>query len=478
MATIFARTTGNDTTGDGSTGNPYLTANKAITVAVAGDTVKLGTGVGSGETSGSGFLNISKNMASTLTIESESGNPADVVITGASGVNNTMINGATAKVTFRNITFGVRATSNYAFRINQAATDVAFEGCVFATAGASASANGLYCVANSTWSITNLSFTSCTWPGTTGGVMGVNLQDSGAGSISNVTFTNCTINSSGQTAVYLEAVASGSITNCIVNGAKVGIDLVNVGTIPVTGCTVTAGTTAGASSYGLSANGATLVTVDGCKISTAAASVSLIGGLNGAGGAATTMVVKNTTVSHSTSLNAHAFLFGSGCVDCIAEYCTVNQTYDFGIVLKLDVRSTVRYCNLSGGMNGGTAGVYCKGSVDANVHHNRISAPAGAAIQVLWDDVTTTKSSGCDFTDNKIIALGTAAAINWGGASDDAGGGICDRNTYEVKGTGGFGTVYGQAVTTLAGVQAAWSTYDVTTNDRASRLGRRRIAVL
>lgn len=38
-STIYIAPTGNDTTGTGTTGAPYLTLTKAITAATAGDTV-------------------------------------------------------------------------------------------------------------------------------------------------------------------------------------------------------------------------------------------------------------------------------------------------------------------------------------------------------------------------------------------------------------------------------------------------------
>jgi len=43
-ATIYIATTGNDTTGDGSVGNPYLTLNKALTVASDGDEISCAAG--------------------------------------------------------------------------------------------------------------------------------------------------------------------------------------------------------------------------------------------------------------------------------------------------------------------------------------------------------------------------------------------------------------------------------------------------
>ncbi len=43
-AQIHVSTTGNNTTGNGTVGNPYLTISKAVSVAVAGDTIKIGPG--------------------------------------------------------------------------------------------------------------------------------------------------------------------------------------------------------------------------------------------------------------------------------------------------------------------------------------------------------------------------------------------------------------------------------------------------
>jgi hypothetical protein len=44
MATLYIATTGNDTTGDGSSGNPYLTISKGISVASASDTIEVAVG--------------------------------------------------------------------------------------------------------------------------------------------------------------------------------------------------------------------------------------------------------------------------------------------------------------------------------------------------------------------------------------------------------------------------------------------------
>ena len=47
-ATWYVRTTGNDGTGVGTIGNPYLTLNKALSVISAGDIIDVGSGTFSG----------------------------------------------------------------------------------------------------------------------------------------------------------------------------------------------------------------------------------------------------------------------------------------------------------------------------------------------------------------------------------------------------------------------------------------------
>jgi hypothetical protein len=44
MGTIYVRTTGNDTTGDGTVGNPYALPSKAASVAIANDVIDVGVG--------------------------------------------------------------------------------------------------------------------------------------------------------------------------------------------------------------------------------------------------------------------------------------------------------------------------------------------------------------------------------------------------------------------------------------------------
>lgn len=73
-ATYHVETTGNDSTGDGSSGAPWLTISKAITAATAGDTISVGSGTFAGFTS------------------SASGSVGNYISIVGSGTNATQIN--------------------------------------------------------------------------------------------------------------------------------------------------------------------------------------------------------------------------------------------------------------------------------------------------------------------------------------------------------------------------------------------------
>lgn len=127
--TRYVTTGGNDTTGDGSVGNPYATATKAATVAVAGDTINVAAGmyqervtVPTGGTAGNpitylgtsatnrGFLINSKNY---ITIQGFSVNNTNLMAT-----NN--FNSANASGIYVVNSHDINIISNYCYQCGQA----------------------------------------------------------------------------------------------------------------------------------------------------------------------------------------------------------------------------------------------------------------------------------------------------------------------------------------------------------------------
>ena len=110
MAIYYVSKSGNDTTGDGSQGNPWLTVQKAYsTVSTAGGhTINVGAGTYAENTSGTWLLQLDRSFVARVTIQAESGNPDDVVLTGASGSYNLYQAGAISNLAFRNLTIQLR----------------------------------------------------------------------------------------------------------------------------------------------------------------------------------------------------------------------------------------------------------------------------------------------------------------------------------------------------------------------------------
>jgi len=100
MSTWYINPSGNDSTGDGSSGNPWKTISKAHTSATSGDTVICQAGT---------YPWVAQNFTKNLTIEGETAPSGGVwtTIFDASAVNDAgwVPNGVTCDITLRNIDF-------------------------------------------------------------------------------------------------------------------------------------------------------------------------------------------------------------------------------------------------------------------------------------------------------------------------------------------------------------------------------------
>ena len=128
-ATKYVATTGNDTTGDGSIGNPWLTIQYAFSQISTGDIIKVGAGTYLETT----YNYLRLNRAITATIESQSGSN-DVYITPSSTSYLILTYTAAGTFTLNNLTFRPTgascsyliygAVNNYSLTFNNCVLDM------------------------------------------------------------------------------------------------------------------------------------------------------------------------------------------------------------------------------------------------------------------------------------------------------------------------------------------------------------------
>lgn len=441
LHTYYVRKTGNDTTGNGSSAAPWLTLSKAMTIAVAQDLVLVGDGTYAENTSASGAWQITKNLASYLTIQSESGIAANVIITGTSSSSNTITSGTNAFLRFNNLTFGLRATSFYAFRINSAISNFEFNGCIFDTNTNGASGVAGVAHLSATAVVSGFVCNNCTFTASPNGSFAgtLDIQPTSTGSFTG-TFTGCTF--------AAKLLMVGSSTSIVV--------------------TISGGSMAITSGNGLNVNGAN-ITLSTIAITHTAAATSVQLGVDGTSGNTTIGSITGCTIQRSTSLAGHALLIGAGCSGFVVNSVVVPQSYDYACVIKECAGAEVKNCTLTGGATVAANGaLYCKAATGVNAHDNALTTGANFGVRVLKGD-TGNKSGTITLQNNAITTIGSAVALDWGDSTNDSGGGVCDFNTYNIHTSGVIGNVRAASgITTLAGLIAAWSGYDVAGNDTHS----------
>lgn len=417
MATYYVRKDGNDTTGDGSTGAPWLSIQKAITTlsALGGDTLLIGDGTYQ-EDSGSGYLYITKNFTYAVTIRSESGNAAAVTIQGTSGTTyNVLYQNTLGGIVFEDVTFATRVKeiTSGAFRVTRS-LNLVFNRCVFSGLTDTSQRIGFYAAPSTGMTVSGVILNDCTF------IM-VGAQNAyaaactpGAGTLDGVTFNNCTA-----TAVQYGLYVQQGCANVNVNGGA----------------------------YSNTGAGAGLIYGTDNETPTAAISGTITG----------------ATISSPTS---HACLIGcraSGVVTVTG--CTVNGG-DYGIVVKENAGTVVTNNTISGGTYGG---LYFKAATGTTATGNRITNRVGGVCIKAGVGGTGNKVQNLTVTQNRARATGTGAIFGWGTDTDDAGGCVVDYNAYGPQGTGKFGGVRADAsVLSIVELRAAWADYGAGTNDAHS----------
>ena len=438
-ATYYVRTTGNDTTGDGSTGTPWATLSKALTtVAIGGgDTVLVGPGTYAESTSGLGYLFLDRAFTGEVVVRSETSTATDVVITGATSTAYDTRCQACANLTFSDVTFSPRVNTNTsAFKkLTGTTTALKFERVVFdvsATGG-----TGLFLRAVTGTTITAVTLTDCFLRQVGANVPGngVYLNQSGTGTIDGVSVDG------------LDGALLGGVAVNVLGASNVTLTRINVRTN---------------GSYGVQLNPVTTASLTASDIvTTGAQAVAVIVGTDGEAGAASTGVTIST--SRIESALSHGLLIGYGVTGALVDDVSVAG-YDVGIVARGSTDVVVRNSRVRHHHGGG---LYTKGATNASWTGNTCESAGGESIKMALNGATA--PSAATYTGNLIVVSGAAKAFDWP-TDFDSGASVVAGNYYAVP-QGQFGQVLAdQSVGTMNELKSAWAPYGDGTNDRSSML--------
>lgn len=442
MTNYYVRKDGNDTTGDGSTGNPWLTLSKALaTVSIAGGhTIYIGAGTYAENMSYTNSVYCSRAFAAPVTLRSESGNRADVIVTGAGATYTMFYEDGAANVYWADVTIqGAGTPGQGTVRFQGACSAAGFTNCAIYTHNA---VGGIY-AANAKAVVVTL--TDCLIERRSDlsvDTRAIYARPTGGGTVT-LTLTNCTMSGNNYVGVYCLAGDGSSAVHVTIDG----------GTYTATGVFATG-------AYAIQVQGGT------CAISNIMASRDdtpcVVLGSDGASALVTTGTISNCTISSGTS---HSLLIGYNAAITVSG-CTITGG-DYGVVVKMNDGTTLTDCTISGGA---IAAVFFKGSLNAEMVDSRISNAAGVLVLVGVGD-SAQKCQNITLTGCMLIGYGSSSIFNWSNSAGDAGGGVCNHNRYHRLGSGFFGSVYGTAnLNTLLALRTAWSSYGDGSNDSISRI--------
>lgn len=415
----YVRKSGNDTTGNGSTGNPWLTLQKAIVTlsAAGGDRVFMGDGTYQEDTSGTGYLMITKNFTNPITVQSESGIYSAVTIQGTSGTSyNVMYQNTLGGIVWNDVTFATRVKEipTGAFRVARS-LNLVFNRCKFSGLSDAAAQRSAFAISpGSGLSVAGVICNDCIFE-----VVGADLSYGviavpGAGTIDGVTFNNCQA-----VAVQYGLYVQQGCANVNVNGGSWANTGAGAGIIYGTDSEAPTGTISG--------------TISGAAISSPASHACMIGCRSGG-------VVTVTG-------------------------CTVSGG-DYGIVVKENAGSVITGNTINGGTS---ASLYFKAATGATATGNRIFNAAGGYGIKAGVGGTGHQCQNLTVTGNLVQIRGAGGALAWEGDSGDAGGCVVNSNTYQPNGTASLGQVRADtSVLSMPELRAAWAGYGDGSNDGLS----------
>lgn len=414
----YVRKTGNDSTGDGSFANPWLTLTKAWAVAKVsappGGVIYVGAGTYAESKAANARYQPDWDFPSAVRVESESGVAADVVI-GGDPTGTTYEIMLTARV--RNLTFSKVTLKNQGaqgiFIGNMSAgfavNGLTFERCVW---DMDTSVNYPMLISGGAWTCTSLAFRYCTMTFSKVGGSGLALT-TGGGALSGFVFTYNTLTTYG-VALALKGFNGPNVSrNTFVlkdtGGTKTGI------------CFGAAGDTTYTADYGI--------------------------------GQFTTNIV-------DASLGTYSHVAGCGANHPV-EWAS-NTITKGDIFIKVNSGSIVNLNTMTGGW-----GVELKHAMNVEVTANDIACPAQKCLSLPIDAAVGNSSNG-SVTANTFRATGSGAkcySVSNGSDGNLGAGMVIDGNALVCSGGGVIGDVRGTlGITTLAGLKAAWDSYGDGTN--------------
>ena len=452
----YIATTGDDTNGDGSEGNPWKTLDKALDEAeilAASDvgTVHMAAGTyaeANDTMRGKWVFCIHWVMTNRVTVQYDGADPADVKIhaDNSYAFYNTVLSccgqGSCSNITFKNVTFDCETGSKLALTLSSGAfsaesvtiTGMHFDGCRFVAGDGAANVSAIYAAHHAVvTAMSDIEFKDCTFTVEAG---------SNAGTVVRLT-----------SATDLSGVTDFRILNCTIDCASVAN--VNGGILDIP---VTAG-----------------YKVDRLNVVNGADEGLWFGSQRAAGHAGNTLVGTIDRVSVTTT-GDHGLCFGalSTSTSLTARGC-YSSTAGHALILKGSRNVVVENSLVIGTAWAGTAPLLFKGATGCTVQSNFVSSAAQRTIQNY--DAAGWNTSNC-VVKNNIFRIDTAnAAYMFLWYSDnDAGGNTFDNNVYDVVQSGNanpMGVVMEAAaaaanLATLADLTTAWTSGSYPNNDAAS----------
>lgn len=453
-STYYVATTGNDTTGDGSSGTPWATIQKAVTTisTETPHTVLVAPGTYAETTNNYLYINVAVQVTiqangGTVTLSTSNtdqvvrlhtgmdAGTSYVVLDGltltpqtAAGTGAVYVSALTPALTIRNCT------------INPSGTAVRY------AASASAEATRTLTIEDSTLNA--------------GTAYGLNVEDAASIVIDDSTIL------AGSQAVYARA------TNADSNPCSV--------LLKVTGSTLGQGILAETYWDSVVATGNT-ITINKASGATVGIAIGKDTAENATPIGRT--LISGNTISYTGADNSHGILIGPGCLGAYVTGNTIKGA-DIGIVVKGDCTVTDKLASCAkiiGNKVYGPRGIYLKGSSKNLVRNNTVVVTAGSGTAALELE-TETRTSAYTSTDNTVTEnIFDAGGVAGYAVRDYSNTGTNIRNVYDYNvlraGTGGLFRVQATEYATLAALQAAWaSDLLLSGNDANSLVGDPKLA--